>query len=256
MICIKSMLQVQKVKWVTRLFLSCSKGWKAICLELLKPLGKELIFFCNIEVLRLQVKVSNWLLDVLKTWAIVTKQNETNIANQILWNNKNILFNGKTIFSQRIAEKGFVKISDILDEHGRPLRWKHCKSNGLQFTEYFTLLDCYKKMPNAWKLFFMQENYYSFIKPINSIPALMIHEREIELHNVTTKQLYNKLLYFNNPGTSKAFDYLREAYGISPEKVRNLFVLPVPCNIKSYNRLYLPKINRKSYNQLYLNNRS
>ena len=49
---------------------------------------------------------------------------------------------------------GLVKIADMLDVFGRPLRWKDCKEKGQEFTDYFVLLDCYKKIPGAWKHFF------------------------------------------------------------------------------------------------------
>ena len=43
------------------------------------------------------------------------------IENQIVWNNKSLLLDGKTIFKSSIFDKGIVKIAHMLDEYGRPM---------------------------------------------------------------------------------------------------------------------------------------
>ena len=239
--CLLSMIQAQKIRWVSRLFTSFSKGWRSICLELLRPAGKDFLFHCNFDVTKLTVRVSSWLLEVLKTWSIL-KSKDLNIPNQVIWHNKHILFDRKSVFKPRIKDKGFVKISDFLDEFGRPLRWRDCKDKGLQFTEYFTLLDCYKKMPRTWKYFFMQQNYHHLVKPLTVIPTVMIEGTLKEIHKTTTKQLYNFFVYLNNPGTSIVFDRLKNLYNIEPEEVNILFNLPARITIDSRLRITQYKI--------------
>ena len=74
MICLKSLIQAQKVKWINRVFSSNSKGWKAVLLDLLNGVGRELIFHCNVDVKCLKLDIPPWYKDVIKNWNLVTQR--------------------------------------------------------------------------------------------------------------------------------------------------------------------------------------
>ena len=235
MTCIKSILQAQKIKCVTRLFTSNSIGWKNICLELLSPVGGEYIFYCNFDMKYLNIEVSKWFKEILETWSLLNRKTDT--ANQCIWNNKTIILNGKSIFKSEIKEKGFVKIADMLDEFGRPLRWKDCKEKDLKFTEYFGLLDCYTKIPGAWKHFFLQQNYHHLVKDLRDFTTIFCDSEIKQIHNIMTKQLYRTFLRLNNPEISKVFTRFNELYNMNEQQVSNLFTLPANVTIDSRLRI-------------------
>ena len=75
--------------------------WMAIPSFYLKNVGEPFIFYCDYYVKFLDLNnIPAFYTDVLNTWAEVREQisdNETRIRNVILWNNKHILIDGKSI---------------------------------------------------------------------------------------------------------------------------------------------------------------
>ena len=230
MICSKSLLQVQKVKWIQRVFTSNSKGWKIILLTLLQNVGGDFIFHCNYDLNILNLTIPEWYKDVMISWSTVFQKN-IKICDQILWNNRCILQNGKSFYKPEIKNKGFVKVSHMLDEYGRPLRWKDAKDKGLTFVEYFLLLDCYKFMPSRWKSFFLSQNFHPNVDNISLIPTLTIDGITREVTGVPKYIFYTFFMEENNPSISNIFTRLKDTYGFQQEEVRELLKLPLRITI-------------------------
>ena len=125
----------------------------------------------------------------------------------------------------------------MLDEFGRPLRWKDCKEKDLKFAQYFVLLDCYKKIPGAWKHFFLQQNYHHLIKDLRDFPTIFCDSEFKQIHNIMTKQLNHTFLRLNNPEISKVFTRFNELYNMNEQQVSNLFTLPANVTIDSRLRI-------------------
>ena len=92
--------------------------------------------------------------DVLNTWAEVQEQilgNEVRIRNVILWNNKHILIDGKSVYWKEWHEAGILRIKDLLDENNRFLTLdKFLLKTGLDapFTKLYGLISA---IPYRWK---------------------------------------------------------------------------------------------------------
>ena len=91
---------------------------------------------------------------VLNTWAEVREQtsdNEICVENVILWNNKHILIDGKSVYWKEWHEAGILRIKDLLDEKNRFLTLnKFLLKTGLKapFTKLFGLISA---IPYRWK---------------------------------------------------------------------------------------------------------
>jgi len=78
----------------------------------------------------------------------------------ILFNNKDILINGKSFFLQKWKEKGVIFIQDILDNDGKPLTFK-------AFQEKFK----------------MKCNFLTYLQVISAIPKHLLHKaRSLNKH--------------------------------------------------------------------------
>ena len=241
MLCLKSLLQVQKIKWVNRIFTSQSRGWRAILLELLKDIGGVFLFHCNFDVKYMKVNLNEWYKEIIQVWNYIFHK-DISIANQVIWNNKFILLDGKTIFKSSIVSKGIVKIAHMLDEHGRPIIWKDAKERGLSFVEYFTLLDCYKKMPSAWKQYFLQQNFHALMTPLGSIPTVIIDGIVKNSVDVSKAQIYSICKQMNNPSISSTFVRLNEMYKFADAIIIKILKLPFTLTIDTKLRVFQLKV--------------
>ena len=130
----------------------------------------------------------------------------------------------------------------MLDEVGRPLRWNDAKERGLLFTEYFILLDIYKRMPNVWKQYFLHEDFQVKMTPLGACPTILIDGSLCPSIHVGKKCFYNMLVEKNNPASSTVFSRLKDQFGYEDDYVSQLFKLPWGITIDSKLRILQYKI--------------
>ena len=106
--------------WVQRMKNGVDDQWMLIPLFYLKNVGGPFIFDCDYDVKFLGLNnLPIFYADVLNTWAEVrepTSDNEICVENVILWNNKHILIDGKSVYWKEWHEAGILRIKDLLDE--------------------------------------------------------------------------------------------------------------------------------------------
>ena len=94
-------------------------------------------------------------IDILKAWAEVQDASEVHdkirIEDIILWNNKHITIDGKSIYWKDWHDAGIQKIKDLLDENNMFLTFnKFCSKTGFKvpFTKLYGLISA---NPCRWK---------------------------------------------------------------------------------------------------------
>ena len=129
--------------------------WMTIPLFYLKNVGGPLIFDCDYDVKLISLNsIPSFYTDVLNAWAEVREQisdNEIRIRNVILWNNKHILIDGKSVYWKEWHEAGILRIKDLLDQNNKFLTFdKFLLKTGLKapFTELYGLISA---IPYRWK---------------------------------------------------------------------------------------------------------
>ena len=127
----------------------------SIPLFYLKNVGGPFIFDCDYDVKFLDLSnIPIFYTDVLNTWAEVREQtsdNEICAGNAIVWNNRHILIDGKSVYWKEWHEAGIIRIKDLLDENNGFLTPdKFLLKTGLKapFTKLFGLISA---IPYRWK---------------------------------------------------------------------------------------------------------
>ena len=60
------------------------------------------------------------------------------VLNEIIWNNKSIRRDGRTLYKNKIKNKGILRLGDILTLRDYKLKsWDQMKKNGITNAEYF-----------------------------------------------------------------------------------------------------------------------
>jgi len=121
-----------RVKWVQR-FLNPNivHPWKMFLSFYLRPLGGRLIFRCNYEIKYLPVALPQFYQSLLHSWSKSTTQVNTSSANIVIWNNAQILINGKSVCYLDFIAKGIVYIADLYIRKGHFKTWNVLNQLGL-----------------------------------------------------------------------------------------------------------------------------
>ena len=105
--------------WVRKMKNGIEDQWMKITLFYLKDVGGPFIFDGDYDVKLLSLNnIPSFYTDVLNAWAEVREQisdNEIHTRNVILWNNKHILIDGKSVYWKEWHEAGILKIKELLD---------------------------------------------------------------------------------------------------------------------------------------------
>ena len=73
------------------------------------------------------------------------------ILQTILWNNRLIRIDGKVVFFKALAEKGILRIGDLISEHNELIT--KCNLRELDFSplDFFRLVSVINALPNKWR---------------------------------------------------------------------------------------------------------
>ena len=116
MIDFDSMIISLQLAWLKRI-VSCSSNdgtWKRYLTYHLERFGGLFLFHCNYDVSILPLNISLFYLELLQWWSEFrdTFSSEKDWR-YIVWNNKQILINNKTVYYKSYFEDGVVHISDL-----------------------------------------------------------------------------------------------------------------------------------------------
>ena len=128
-----------KASWIKRILDTNNKGqWKEIYLNQLKNYGKDLIFNCEINKNDISRIFSNnsFLSNILSAWCDIKQMKTRNVDNsnineEIIWNNSKLRQANKTFFYQSWFDRGIRFFKDIFNNETK------------KFYSFIELIDTY-----------------------------------------------------------------------------------------------------------------
>ena len=140
MVDIELTIRSLRLAWIQRLLFGNNGSWKIVPDYFFKKYGGlKFLLRCNYDVKYLR-HIPEFYRDILTAFnEIKTLYNYDQGTDIILFNNKDILVDGKPIFLTEWFNKGIYTIQELLDENGQYLTFNEfkskycCKTNFLQF---------------------------------------------------------------------------------------------------------------------------
>ena len=171
--------------------------------------------------------------------------NKTTVFSQAIFNNKNLLIKGESIWHKLLYSQGMRIVGDLYDNEGSIKTWSVLSAEYHLGPESF--LSCYslvKAIPKEWK---------AILRSSIVIDGNLTSENaNDELYRqLSTKFVYKKLISncFVHP-TSQV--HLLRKLNLQDINWQTVYMLPIFCTIDSHTRIFQYKILN---NILYLNNR-
>ena len=175
--------------------------------------------------------------NLIQLWAYVSEEEPkdlSEICEEIIWNIRMIGSNCQSLFKKCFTDKGILRIRDIIDVSGSPLRWSSAQQkyslNNLQMLSWLGLIRC---IPRTWR------NKLTSLQNENCD-----HIRKKSL-GMTSKMTYQKFLkpLLHPPTAQKS---LQQAFNLNNVNWGEIYLLPRGTTIDSSLRSFQYKIRNNT----------
>ena len=150
---IESMISAQRIICIKRYLSTDRASWKFFLDFYLKKVGGKFLFHCNFNYTKLSIALPEFYKECIATWAFLNEDNPSSlseIANQVIWNNRFICIESKSIYNNRLVDLGIVKIGDLYDTRGELKSKKEPLYSTLSPIEHFLLFSLLAAFPQGW----------------------------------------------------------------------------------------------------------
>ena len=115
------MCKALKIMWVKRFLNEEQRQLKIIPLYYLEKVGARLIFECNYDIELLNIELPPVYTDILLAWSELkqtTPKTSEEVSRKILWNNRFIAINNRSVWCKSWYDQGLITVKDLLRENG------------------------------------------------------------------------------------------------------------------------------------------
>ena len=136
---IETQIKALRLSWIPRILDSTKIGpWKSYFNHYLKPYGGTFLLKCNYELKDLTSSLSGFYSDLLFWWEEFRNTfSDFNPAQRIIWNNKDIRIDNRSVFYKLYYENGIVYVRDLLLEFDNKQSLDFYRQKGLK-TDFLT----------------------------------------------------------------------------------------------------------------------
>ena len=120
MIHLESFIEAQRIMCLKKYNENYSSTWKHILAFYLKKVGGKYLLQCNYEISKLPIEVPLFYKQCQQAWNLLKLlcDVDSKIEKHILRNNELTLIENKTVYNQRLVNKGIRRINDLLSTNG------------------------------------------------------------------------------------------------------------------------------------------
>ena len=113
MLDIQSLICTKRVTCLKKLLEDYSSPWKTILDKLLFPVGGRFVLLCNFQTSKLKISLPAYYKECFDVNGKTPSCYEE-IINEIIWNNKFLCYDKKSMYRTDIVNLRFVKIRDLI----------------------------------------------------------------------------------------------------------------------------------------------
>ena len=128
----------------------------------------EVLTACNFEVSKLNISLPAFYKQCIVAWSELNEREPSSIheiTNQVIWNNKFLSVDKKSVYRRDIANQGFCKIWDLFSVDDEQLNPE----------QSFFIMRVIISMPAAWRLLIRTANIAPVISPLSNTPAILLN---------------------------------------------------------------------------------
>lgn len=200
---LESIIKTQRIMFCKRLVENEPCHWKTILLHYLKPVGNKFILCCNFDVKKLPINLPNFYRECFECFAqcsastcnSVPELSHEEIFNTVIWNNKFICINGKSVFNQSLVSKGLFRIGDLVTENNQFIFQGNLRQLDFSPKDVFDLMSLMDAIPAPWRKSLKTNGYVDKISfVLQDHIQLVLDNQNVLISEVTSKRVYWELI--------------------------------------------------------------
>ncbi|KAL9967827.1 hypothetical protein ACROYT_G026124 [Oculina patagonica] len=198
---LESIIRTQRILVCKRLANEQTSNWKTILLHYLKPVGGIFILCCDFDVKTLPIKLPPFYEECLKYFSECSVANKgvqnlsaAEILKTVLWNNKAICINGKSVYNHKLASIGIRKIGDLIAENNELITKHKLRELNISPLDAFRLTCVIEAIPTEWRRC-LKTCQYITAKPFNLQDQIQLHlnGQNVQISKAVSKIIYKEL---------------------------------------------------------------
>ena len=233
MIDFDSMIISLRLAWLKRIVSSNDGTWKRYLTYHLERFGGLFLFQCNYDVSILPLNISLFYLELLQWWSefrdMFCSEKDWRY---ILWNNKQILINNKTVYYKSYFVAGVVHISDLSFDLNNKDSFS-LVSNRISKTNFLVWAGLRHSIPSILK--------NSTHKSTTGEVSLKIEENIFDVTKKKSKDYYT-LLVSRKALFPTIVNKLQNEFHFTLEEVKQMFMIPHSVTLEAYVKAFQYKI--------------
>ena len=121
---LESIIKAQQIMCCKKFANSQQSSWKIILSHYLRQMGGRLLLSCNFNIKKLPITLPKFYAECLLTFSehsASVREQILNLSNSsrsstVIWNNRHILIDGKSVFYQSLFDKGIITLENLVTD--------------------------------------------------------------------------------------------------------------------------------------------
>ena len=231
---LESFIKTQRIMVCKRFADNEPCGWKTILSHYLKAVGDKIILCCDFDVKKLPVNLPVFYRECFECFtqcSAVARKSEIElspeeISNTVIWNNKFICIDGKSIFNSRLSSKGLIRIGDLVTESNQFISNSNLRQWDFSPKDIFNLMAIIDAIPAPWRRSLKLNGCIKkrpFVVPDEI--QLVLSNRDVSIDKATSKSIYAELisLLVTSPTAQSRYN---ESFDTVPLDWKEIYSLP------------------------------
>ena len=161
-------------------------NWKIILSHYMKNVGSKLILRCAFDLKKLCIKLPKYYEECFRS--LTEQASCQEIHSTVIWNNKFICIQRKSVFCEKLFEKGIITLEDLTSEgNGVITGFQIMASASFTPKEKFPLMAIIDAIPTEWRHHLKMCNKYQ-----NNLTRSNSAQLHLNGHDICSIKLYRK----------------------------------------------------------------
>ena len=190
MLDIQSMISAKRVTCIKKFLEDYSSPWKTVLDKLLLPVGGRFVLHCNFHTSKLKTNLPAYYKESFDAWSELNGKTPScykEIINEIIWNNKFLCYDKKSIYRRDIVNLGFMKIGDLISANNS---FSYNTFSPINPEQRFFLMSIINSIPTEWRSLIKASTDVTKADPIPSIKTIKMESGYVPILDLSPKQIY------------------------------------------------------------------
>ena len=195
MLDIESMALAQRIICLKKYIEDDVCSWKFFLDHYLEIVGGKFILHCQFDTRKLPISLPVFYKDCLEAWSSLTNKEVNSyedIMSQVVWNNKHILCQGKSLYQAFLHKSGIIKVGDLVSKDGLFLKSEKLLKAKITPNQLFFLMGIVDSLPSNWRSVKKGNIFREALQFDENCIQLRIKGELVDLTSTTSKLLYKE----------------------------------------------------------------